>query len=132
MGFCNNNNWIIILIIILILFADDGCGCGHDHDHDHHHHHGHDADEVFTSWGRETPRQFERTALEQMLDELDSGHYGTILRAKGIVPDADGGWLEFDYVPGEFEVRAGSADYTGRLCVIGHELHEDAVAELFR
>ena len=104
------------------------CGC---HDHDHHHHHGHDADEVFTSWGRETPRQFERTALEQMLDELDSGHYGTILRAKGIVPDADGGWLEFDYVPGEFEVRAGSADYTGRLCVIGAQLDEAGLARLF-
>ena len=119
----------------------------HDHDHDdheHHHHHDgeecsdpecschhhHHADDVFASWGRETPKKFTREALEEMLRKLDSGDYGHILRAKGIVSGEDG-WLEFDYVPEEHEVRAGHPDYTGRLCVIGAELKEDGLAELF-
>mgnify|MGYP000649462281 CR=1 FL=1 len=121
----------------------------HDHDHDehehHHHHHGegecddpecachhhhHHADEVFTSWGAETPRQFTRAQLEKILTELDSGAYGKILRAKGIVNGAEG-WLEFDYVPEEHDLRAGKADYTGRLCVIGAELDEGKLKTLF-
>lgn len=105
---------------------DDECGCG-CHDHHHHHHH---ADEVFTSWGRETPKTFTRADLEAILEALDSGEYGAILRAKGIVNGGDG-WLEFDYVPEEHEIRAGKADYTGRLCVIGAQLKEDKLAELF-
>ena len=103
------------------------CGC-HDHDHEHHHHH---ADEVFTSWGKETPKYFSSEDIERILSALDSGAYGKILRAKGIVPSADGGWLEFDFVPEEHDIRAGSPDYTGRLCVIGAELKEDQLAELF-
>ena len=103
---------------------DCTCGC---HDHDHHHHH---ADEVFTSWGRETPKTFTRAGLETILAALDSGEYGAILRAKGIVNGGEG-WLEFDYVPEEHEIRAGKADYTGRLCVIGAQLKEDKLAELF-
>ena len=102
----------------------DHC-CGHDHDHHHHH-----ADDVFSSWGKETPKKFSKEALEDMLHKLDSGDYGHILRAKGIVNGEDG-WLEFDYVPEEHEVRAGHPDYTGRLCVIGAELKEDGLAELF-
>ncbi len=103
----------------------------HDHDHDHeHHHHHHHADEVFTSWGRETPKTFTQEELEDILAALDSGKYGKILRAKGIV-DGGAGWLEFDFVPEEHEVRPGRPDYTGRLCVIGSELKEDALAELF-
>ena len=126
----------------------------HDHDedeheeHEHHHHHHHDgeecddpecechhhhhhhADDVFDSWGKETPKMFSRDELERILTALDSGKYGKILRAKGIVNGADG-WLEFDYVPEEHEVRAGHADYTGRLCVIGAELHEHELKELF-
>ena len=127
----------------------------HDHDHDHddhdehehhhhhhdgeecddpececHHHHHHHADDVFSSWGRETPKKFSREALEDMLRKLDSGDYGHILRAKGIVNGEDG-WLEFDYVPEEHEVRTGHPDYTGRLCVIGAELKEHELAELF-
>ena len=105
---------------------DDECGC-HEHDHHHHHHH---ADDVFSSWGKETPKKFSKEALEDMLHKLDSGDYGHILRAKGIVNGEDG-WLEFDYVPEEHEVRAGHPDYTGRLCVIGAELKEDGLAELF-
>ena len=101
-----------------------------EHDHDHHHHH-HDADEVFTSWGRETVKPFDKAALEKMLAELDMGGCGAILRAKGIVPGAAGGWLHFDYVPEEWSVREGPADFTGRLCVIGAELNEDKLAELF-
>lgn len=109
---------------------DDSCGC-HDHAH-HHHHHGHDADEVFTSFGVETPRKFTRAELEFCLTALDSGSYGAVLRAKGIVPAADGGtWLHFDYVPGEHEVRSGTSDVTGRLCVIGSKLDEDALHTLF-
>ena len=106
----------------------------HDHDHDEHdeheHHHHHHADDVFASWGKETPKKFSKEALEDMLHKLDSGDYGHILRAKGIVNGEDG-WLEFDYVPEEHEVRAGHPDYTGRLCVIGAELKEDGLAELF-
>jgi len=130
---------------------------GHHHDHDHddhdhdehehhhhhhdgeecddpececHHHHHHHADDVFSSWGKETPKKFSKEALEDMLHKLDSGDYGHILRAKGIVNGEDG-WLEFDYVPEEHEVRAGHPDYTGRLCVIGAELKEHELAELF-
>ena len=105
-----------------------GCGC-HDHDHDHHGHH--HADEVFSSWGRETVKPFTRDGLEHILAELDQGKYGSILRAKGIVPGEDGQWLHFDYVPEEHEVRTGPADYTGRLCVIGAKLDEDGLAALF-
>ncbi len=123
----------------------------HDHEHDHEHHHDHDhehghecsdpncachhhhhhADEVFTSWGRETPKAFTQAKIQQILTALDSGDYGKILRAKGIVAGENGAWIEFDYVPEEHEVREGHPDYTGRLCVIGAELKEAALAELF-
>lgn len=115
-----------------------GCGCGHDHDHEcgcghHHHHHGHDADEVFTSWGMETAKKFTEDGLRAALAALeDEAKYGAVLRAKGIVAASEGEWIHFDYTPGEINIRRGSAGVTGRLCVIGHELHEDAVAELFR
>ena len=102
------------------------CGC-HDHEHHHHHH----ADEVFTSWGKETPKAFTKEQLDGILSALDTGEYGAILRAKGIVPGKGGVWYHFDYVPAEHEVRTGSADYTGRLCVIGAQLKEDKLAELF-
>ena len=126
------------------------CGCGHDHehlhhehdehDHDHecgcghhHHHHGHDADEVFTSWGMETAKKFTEDGLRAALAALeDEAKYGAVLRAKGIVAASEGEWIHFDYTPGEINIRRGSAGVTGRLCVIGHELHEDAVAGLFR
>ena len=109
---------------------DEHCTCGcHDHDHGHHHHH--HADEVFGSWGRETPKAYSKEQLEGILDALDSGEYGIVLRAKGILPCTCGKWLHFDYVPEEHEVRVGAADYTGRLCVIGSELKEDKLAELF-
>ena len=109
---------------------DDSCGCGHDHHHGHHHHH--HADEVFTSWGQETPRKYTRDEIEQILARLDDGNeYGIILRAKGMVPTAEGTWIHFDYVPEEHEVREGAADYTGRFCVIGSELKEDKLKELF-
>ena len=130
---------------------DHECGCGHDHehhyhehdehDHDHgcgcgdhhHHHHGHDADEVFTSWGMETAKKFTEDGLRAALTALgDESKYGAVLRAKGIVAASEGEWIHFDYTPGEINIRRGSAGVTGRLCVIGHELHEDAVAELFR
>ena len=109
---------------------DEHCTCGcHDHDHDHHHHH---ADEVFTSWGRETPRKYEREELQEALSALAmTGDYGMVLRAKGMVPCEDGKWLHFDLVPGEFEIREGGADYTGRLCVIGAELKEHELEHLF-
>ena len=94
------------------------------------HHHHHHADDVFSSWGKETPKLYSKAALDDILTKLDSGDYGHILRAKGIV-NGEGGWLEFDYVPEEHEVRAGHPDYTGRLCVIGAELKEDKLAELF-
>ena len=121
----------------------------HDHDHDHHHHdhdedecddpncschdhhHHHHADEVFISWGKETPKVYAQTDIDRILTALDSGEYGAILRAKGIVNGADGAWIEFDYVPEEHEIRAGHPDYTGRLCVIGSNLKEDKLAELF-
>ncbi len=112
---------------------DDGHEHHHDHDHHHHHHHhDHDADEVFTSWGNESARAYGEEELAGILTALDSGDYGVILRAKGIVPSTDGGqWLHFDYVPEEHELRRGAADYTGRLCVIGSELKEAALKELF-
>ena len=132
---------------------DEHCGCGHDHEHhhhehEHHHHHDHDehctcgchdhehhhhhhADEVFTSWGVETAKKFEKAAVEAALKELDTGKYGMVLRAKGILPAADGTWIHFDYVPEEYNVRSGSADITGKLCVIGSKLDEKGVAALF-
>ena len=122
---------------------DDHCCCGHDHDEEHEHHHHHDencscghhhdhhADEVFASWGVETARKFDMAAIEGALKELDSGKYGVILRAKGIVPAPDGSWIHFDFVPGEQNVRTGSADITGKLCVIGSKLDEKGIAALF-
>ena len=107
---------------------EDGC-CGHGHHH--HHHHGHDADEVFTSWGVETPKVFTEAAVRAALEGLDSGSFGMILRAKGIVPAEDGTWLHFDFVPGEIDLRRGPAAVTGRLCVIGSKLDEPGVAHLF-
>ena len=107
---------------------DHECGCGHDH-HDHHHHH---ADEVFTSWGRETIKKYTREGLEKMLEALSASEdYGIILRAKGMLPAEDGTWIYFDMVPEEFEVRHGEADYTGRLCVIGSHLNEEELAKVF-
>lgn len=111
----------------------DGACCGHDHHH-HHHHHGHDADEVFTSWGRETAKKYSDDQIRSILktlSESDENSYGIILRAKGMVPRADGTWINFDMVPEESEVRDGAADYTGRLCVIGSKLNEEKIAELF-
>jgi len=105
--------------------GDPDCSC---HDHHHHHHH---ADEIFTSWGRETPKAFSQADIARILTALDSGGYGRILRAKGIVSGTDGAWVEFDYVPEEHEIRTGHPDYTGRLCVIGAELNEKKLAELF-
>ena len=126
---------------------EDHCCCGHDHDHDHeehehhhdhdghcccgHHHHDHHADEVFTSWGVETARKFTKAEVEHALTELDTGNYGMILRSKGIVDGGADGWLEFDYVPGEWEVRSRSADVGGKLVVIGSKLNETAIAQLF-
>ena len=107
------------------------CSCGHHHDEDGHHHH-HHADEVFTSWGRETPRKYTKDELEQILKTLsNSEEYGIVLRAKGMLPDTEGTWLHFDLVPGEYEIRNGSADYTGRLCVIGSKLDEAKLEKLF-
>ena len=104
---------------------DHECGCGHDH-HDHHHHH---ADEVFTSWGKETPHKFERAKLEEVLRKfVDSDN---ILRSKGMVESIDGTWLYFDMVPGEYEIREGEPDYTGRIVVIGTEIHEDELLKIF-
>ena len=138
---------------------DDHCCCGHHHDHEHHHHdhdehdhdhdehehhhdhdghcccghhhHDHHADEVFTSWGVETARKFTKAEVEHALTELDTGNYGMILRSKGIVDGGADGWLEFDYVPGEWEVRSRSADVGGKLVVIGSKLNETAIAQLF-
>ena len=126
---------------------DEHCGCGHHHDHEHHHHHDHGehcscgcgghhhhdhhADEVFTSWGVETAKKFDCAAIEAALKALDTGNYGMVLRAKGIVPAADGTWIHFDYVPEEYNVRLGGADITGKLCVIGSKLDEKGVAALF-
>ena len=124
----------------------DECGCGHDHDHEHHHHdhddecgcghhhdhHHHHADEVFTSWGRETIKKFTREGLEEMLESLSaSEEYGVILRAKGMLPAEDGTWIYFDMVPEETEIREGSPEYTGRLCVIGSKLNEEKLVKLF-
>lgn len=106
---------------------DDDCGCG-CHDHHHHHHH---ADEVFTSWGVETAKKFEKATIEAALKGLDSGDYGMILRAKGILPCVDGTWIHFDYVPEEHDIRTGSADVTGKLCVIGSKLDENGIQQLF-
>ena len=107
------------------------CGC-HDHDHDHEHHH-HHADEVFTSWGMETAKTYTAEEIQTALEQLeDAEKYGMILRAKGIVAGADGKWIHFDYVPGTPDVRTGSASTTGRLCVIGSHIQEDALAALFR
>ena len=114
---------------------DPNCSCHHhDHEHEEHeheHHHHHHADEVFTSWGKETPKVYTQSDIDRILTALDSGDYGAILRAKGIVNGTDGAWIEFDYVPEEHEIRAGHPDYTGRLCVIGSNLKEEKLAELF-
>lgn len=122
---------------------DHECGCGHDHEeHEHHHdhecgcghdhHHHHHADEVFTSWGRETIKKYSRENLEKILETLSgSEEYGVILRAKGMLPAEDGTWIYFDMVPEETEIREGAPEYTGRLCVIGSKLNEDRLAELF-
>ena len=125
-------------------YDEDGvCSCGHHHDddehehhHDHegHHHHHHHADEVFTSWGVESPKKFGEDELKGILEKIadaDSLEYGQILRSKGIVPGTDGQWLHFDLTPGEYEVRVGAADYTGRICVIGAKLKEDELKKLF-
>ena len=107
---------------------DHECGCGHDH-HDHHHHH---ADEVFTSWGKETPKKYNKEELDTILQKLSKDDsYGMILRSKGILQTEDGSWVQFDLVPGEYEIREGSADYTGRICVIGSKLKEDELEGLF-
>ena len=104
------------------------CGC-HDHDH---HHHDHDADEVFTSWGKETPHKYTKEKIESILKIFcDTEDYGSILRAKGMVPAEDGTWIYFDMVPGEYELRDGEPDYTGRLCVIGTNIDEHKLEELF-
>lgn len=106
---------------------DEECGCGHDHEHGHHH-----ADDVFTSWGTETPKKYSKDNLNEILNKLShSEDYGIILRAKGIVPDENNNWFNFDLVPGEFEIREGEADYTGRLCVIGTNLDTNKIQELF-
>ena len=125
---------------------DEHCGCGHHHDHEHHHehhhehgehcccghdHHDHHADEVFTAWGVETHKKFTVDAIRSALETLDTGVYGMVLRAKGIVAGEDGNWIHFDFVPGEIDLRTGSAAVTGKLCVIGSELKEAAVAEVF-
>ena len=107
---------------------DGECCCGH-HDHEHHHHH--HADEVFTSWGVETTKKFNVADIEKALEQLDTGEFGMVLRAKGIVACADGGWIHFDFVPGERNVRMGSAGVIGKLCVIGSKLDETAVAGAF-
>ena len=104
------------------------CGC-HDHDHHHHHH----ADEVFTSWGKETPRKYTKEELDEILVKLsEETEFGIILRAKGMLPAADGTWLYFDLVPGEYEIRNGAPDYTGRLCVIGSKMDTDKLEKLFK
>ena len=124
---------------------DHECGCGHDHEHEEHEHHHHDhecgcghdhhhhhADEVFTSWGRETFKKYTRENLEKILETLsETEEYGVILRAKGMLPAEGGTWIYFDMVPEETEIREGAPEYTGRLCVIGSKLKEDKLAELF-
>ena len=104
----------------------------HDHDHDHNHDHDHDADEVFTSWGKETPHKYTKEKIESILKIFcDTEDYGSILRAKGMVPAEDGTWIYFDMVPGEYELRDGEPDYTGRLCVIGTNIDEHKLEDLF-
>lgn len=108
---------------------DGECGCGHHHDHEGHHH----ADEVFTSWGVETPNKYDRAELDEILKELsETEEYGNILRSKGMLPANDGTWMYFDLVPQEYEIRDGKPDYTGRICVIGAQLKENELKELFR
>ena len=121
----------------------DGECCGHDHEHDHHHHDGecgcghhheghHHADEVFTSWGTETPNKYDKATLDDILDTLaNSDEFGRILRAKGMLPTQEGTWMYFDLVPGEYEIREGKPDFTGRICVIGAELKEEELKKLF-
>ena len=107
---------------------DGECGCGHDHDGHHHHH----ADDVFTSWGTETPRKYTEEEVKTALDKLaNTDEYGVILRAKGMLPNVNGEWIYFDLVPGEYELRKGSPDYTGRICVIGTNPDENKLKELF-
>ena len=122
---------------------EDGCCCGHDHDHAHHHHdhedgcccghdhHHHHADEAFIAWGVETAKKFTEEALHSILRAFDAGECGVVLRAKGIVPGTEGAWLHFDYVPEEYNVRVGSADVTGKLCVIGAKIDEEKIKTLF-
>ena len=109
------------------------CGCGHDHHHEgHDHHHHHHADEVFTSWGKETIKSYTQEEISKILDTLSTDEsYGMILRAKGMVEGKDGQWIYFDMVPGEADIRTGAPDYTGRLCVIGSKIKEEKLAELF-
>ncbi|MDE6211378.1 MAG: GTP-binding protein, partial [Clostridia bacterium] len=119
------------------------CGCGHHHEHEHnhdhseecgcghHHHHGHDADEVFTSWGVETACKYTQEQITDILQSLDGGEYGVILRAKGIVSASDGKWIHFDYVPEEVDVRYGGGEVIGRICVIGSKINKQKLAELF-
>lgn len=110
----------------------EGECCHHDHEgHHHHHHHGHDADEVFSSWGRETVNVYTKEQIKDILTALDSGEYGTVLRAKGIVAGEDGKWIHYDFVPGEPDVRTGSSEVIGRICVIGCKLDEEKLAKLF-
>lgn len=109
--------------------------CCHDHEHEHHccHDHEHDADEVFESWGMETPQKYSAEEVERMLEALeDADTYGFVLRSKGMLPSADGTWVHFDYVPGEPQVRTGAADVTGKICVIGSGLHQDNLEKLFK
>jgi G3E family GTPase len=111
---------------------DHECCCHHhDHDHDHEHHHHHHADDVFTSWGTESPKKYTAEKIQEILNALDSGEYGQILRAKGMVPAEDGTWIYYDYVPEESDVRTGKPQVTGKICVIGAELKEDKLKELF-
>ena len=110
----------------------EGECCHHDHEgHHHHNHHGHDADEVFSSWGRETVNVYTKEQIKDILTALDSGEYGTVLRAKGIVAGEDGKWIHYDFVPGEPDVRTGSSEVIGRICVIGCKLDEEKLAKLF-
>ena len=108
-------------------------GCGHDHHHDHEgHHHHHHADEIFTSWGLETPAVYSQEEIAHILEQLEQQEvYGMVLRAKGMVTSRDGGWIYFDYVPGESNIRSGKPDVTGKFCVIGSKLKEDKLTELF-
>ena len=112
---------------------DPECECHHHHDHDGHHHH-HHADEVFTSWGAESPKKFSEDELKSILERLsviENNEFGVILRSKGIVPATEGEWFHFDLTAGEYEIRRGAADYTGRLCVIGSKIDEAKLKELF-